>query len=44
MITAEDMWVGRPLPDLALPMLDGGALELGNLRGKTLLLFMWGSW
>ncbi len=40
----EETRVGSPLPDLALPRLDGGVLDLGNLRGKKLLLFMWGSW
>ncbi len=36
--------VGTPLPDLALPKLDGGELALADLRGKKLLLFFWGSW
>ena len=35
---------GSPLPDLILPRLDGGELRFGDLRGKRLLLFMWGSW
>ena len=36
--------VGTPLPDLTLPRLDGGTLGFGDLRGKKVLLFMWGSW
>ncbi len=40
----EETWVGSPLPDLALPRLDGGVLRPADLRGKRLLLFMWGSW
>lgn len=36
--------VGDPLPDLKLPLLDGGHLAFGDLRGKRLLLFFWGSW
>ena len=36
--------VGTPVPDLTLPRLDGGELHLGDLRGKRLLLFFWGSW
>jgi hypothetical protein len=27
-----------------LPRLDGGTLDLETLRGKRVLLFMWGSW
>ena len=27
-----------------LPTLDGTALDLHALRGKKVLLFMWGSW
>ena len=36
--------VGETLPDIALPRLDGGDLGFADLRGKRLLLFMWGSW
>jgi peroxiredoxin len=36
--------VGDRLPDVSLPRLDGGELRLADLRGKRLLLFMWGSW
>jgi peroxiredoxin len=36
--------VGDPLPDITLPLLAGGTLALGALRGKRLLLFFWGSW
>jgi peroxiredoxin len=36
--------VGDTLPDITLPKLDGGELDLGSLRGKKLLLFFWGSW
>ncbi len=36
--------VGCPLPDAALPTLDGGAVRLADLRGKRRLLYMWGSW
>ncbi len=43
-MTAHAVGVGSPLPDLDLPSLDGGELRFGDLRGKRLLLFMWGSW
>lgn len=36
--------VGRPLPDLTLPRLDGGNLRFGDLHGHRTLLFFWGSW
>lgn len=36
--------VGRPFPDMTLPLLDGGTLRFADLRGTKLLLFMWGSW
>ena len=32
------------LPELTLPRLDGGELRFADLRGKRLLLFLWGSW
>lgn len=35
---------GDTLPEIVLPRLDGGDLNLGDLRGKRLLLYMWGSW
>jgi hypothetical protein len=35
---------GTPLPDFILPKLDGGELDLAELRGKKVLLFFWGSW
>jgi peroxiredoxin len=36
--------VGAPLPDLTLPLLDGGTLRFADLRGKRTLLYFWGSW
>lgn len=36
--------VGAPLPALTLPALGGGDIAFGDLRGKRLLLFFWGSW
>jgi len=44
MMTAMTTTVGQTLPDLTLPRLDGGELRFADLRGKKLLLFMWGSW
>lgn len=36
--------VGQDLPEITLPLLEGGDLEISSLRGKKLLLFFWGSW
>ena len=36
--------VGDPLPDVALPALDGSSHALAEWRGAKLLLFFWGSW
>lgn len=36
--------VGDRLPEWSLPTLDGTELQLNALRGKRVLLFIWGSW
>jgi peroxiredoxin len=36
--------IGDPLPALDLPRLDGGRINLADLKGKRHLLFFWGSW
>jgi hypothetical protein len=36
--------VGQQLTMPPLPALDGTAVDLRALRGKKVLLFMWGSW
>jgi len=36
--------VGKPVPDVSLPQLDGGSLSLSALRGKIVLLAFWASW
>ncbi len=43
-VAATIVKAGDPLPDMGLPLLDGGELSFGDLRGKRLLLFFWGSW
>jgi hypothetical protein len=35
---------GRPLPDLALPDLEGKSARLSDFRGKRLLLIRFASW
>jgi hypothetical protein len=39
-VTSEGTRLSMP----AFPTLDGPALDLHALRGKKVLLFMWGSW
>ncbi len=36
--------LGEPAPGWTLPTLAGGELALDALRGRTVLLFFWGSW
>ncbi len=36
--------VGRPAPDFALPLLNGGTLAFHSLRGRPVLLNFWASW
>ncbi len=36
--------IGHPLPDLALPRLDGELVHMDSLRGRRVVLFFWGSW
>lgn len=36
--------VGQRLSMPTLPTLDGTAMDMAELRGKKVLLFMWGSW
>jgi len=43
-VTAAAGRAGAPLPELRLPLLDGGELDFSTLRGKRMVLFFWGSW
>jgi cytochrome c biogenesis protein CcmG/thiol:disulfide interchange protein DsbE len=36
--------VGRPAPPLAGPTLDGGSVDLADLRGSVVLVNVWASW
>lgn len=36
--------IGAPVPEIALPRLDGTMLDLRELRGRRVALFFWGSW
>jgi cytochrome c biogenesis protein CcmG/thiol:disulfide interchange protein DsbE len=34
----------KPAPPLALPDLGGKTVQLGDVRGKVVLLFFWATW
>ena len=36
--------VGDVVPDMSLPTLGGGTVNLRDYAGKKLILFMWASW
>jgi peroxiredoxin len=36
--------VGRPVPDVNLPLVKGGHVNLSQLRGQIVLLNFWSSW
>ncbi|MCL5966509.1 MAG: TlpA family protein disulfide reductase [Deltaproteobacteria bacterium] len=36
--------VGKPVPEVSLPSIDGGMMALSGLRGKIVLLAFWASW
>lgn len=36
--------VGRPAPDFALNLFDGGVLRLSDLRGRWVVINFWASW
>lgn len=36
--------IGDEFPALSLPGLDGQMISTSDFHGKSLLLFMWGSW
>ena len=44
MTDSAAMRIGRPLPDLTLPDLDGRPVRLADFRGRKLLIFVWASW
>ena len=35
---------GAMAPSFALPLLDGGAVELGDLKGKVVIVNFWATW
>ncbi|TMI80302.1 MAG: TlpA family protein disulfide reductase, partial [Bacillati bacterium ANGP1] len=36
--------VGRPAPDVTLPLFSGGTLDIHRLRGRPIVLNFWASW
>ncbi len=41
---ADNNWVGKPAPELALPDKDGKTISLSSFRGKYVLVDFWASW
>jgi len=45
MLSAQELKIGEPAPDFALPSLDGQrTIRLSDFRGRRLLIFTWASW
>jgi peroxiredoxin len=42
--TLAPVAVGDPLPEFAVPLLDGGSLRSADLRGRPHLLIFWTTW
>ena len=36
--------VGQPVPAFSVTTVDGQRVDIADLRGKRVLLFMWASW
>lgn len=43
-IFAQNLRIGSKVPDIELPLRDGTAMRLGDLRGKYVFLDFWASW
>jgi peroxiredoxin len=40
----SDSWVGKKVPDLSLPDVNGKEVSIASLRGKFVLIDFWASW
>jgi peroxiredoxin len=36
--------VGQPVPDFSITTVEGQRVDISDLRGKRVLVFMWASW
>jgi peroxiredoxin len=36
--------VGQPVPEFSITTIEGQRVDIADLRGKRVLLFMWASW
>ncbi|MCS7050536.1 MAG: TlpA family protein disulfide reductase [Thermomicrobium sp.] len=43
-LAAQALTVGSPAPNFRLPRLDGGEIQLSDLRGRPVLVNFWASW
>jgi len=43
-VHANQLAIGKPAPPITLSTLDGKHIELGDLRGKVVILTFWATW
>lgn len=41
---SESLWVGKQVPDLTLPSVNGDPISISSFRGKFVLIDFWASW
>jgi peroxiredoxin len=42
--TKPVLQIGDPMPDLTLPEINGGEIQLSHYAGKKYIIYMWASW
>lgn len=42
--SAQNLWVGKQIPDLVMPDVEGKTLSLSSFKGKYVLVDFWASW
>ncbi len=43
-VSQNILTVGQLIPDISLPTLNGDEINLSDLKGRKVILFMWASW
>ena len=43
-LAAQPVRVGKAAPEINLPLLDGGRVQLSKLRGRPVIVSFWGTW
>jgi hypothetical protein len=44
MIASSKIVVGQPVPQFSVNTIEGQRVDISDLRGKRVLVFMWASW